>query len=91
MKLTDFNPRWLGHVHREKVGVAFDCPCGCGHGVIVTFDNPEDGRGPAFSNMPTMHREGKIFADLTLSREINRADSCGWRGYIEDGKIIKAR
>lgn len=97
MKLTDLNPKWVGHggdgtvnpdgsepPRRERVAISFDCPCGkCGR-VAIMFSNPIDGLGPLQDH--AWHREGDSFENLTLSPSILR-HPCGWHGFIEQGKV----
>lgn len=100
MKLTDLNPQWIGSggegvtdsngnpvPAREGVGMIFDCPCGCGVQCYVGFANPLDG-GPAIDQRPRWNRVGDSFDTLTLKPSIHRiGDSCGWHGFITDGKV----
>lgn len=100
MKLTDLNPRWVGHggegirdregnavPERTRIAVAFDCPCGCGTRCMIPFTNPPDG-GPALHST-TWDREGETFESLTLRPSILRADpdGCRWHGFITNGEI----
>lgn len=103
MKLTDLNPHWVHHGGedvtdrdgnvvplRERIGVAFDCPCGqCGIPVFIGFENPPDGR-PAYSTHHALwKRTGETFDTLTLSPSILRSHpgSCGWHGYVTNGLV----
>lgn len=97
MRLVDLNPKWLGYggegisdkdgnpvPARERVGIIFDCPCGCGRPLAITFTNPEDGLGPIDSRV-NWTRVGNTFENLTLSPSIQRMDNCRWHGFIENG------
>lgn len=103
MKLTDLNPAFVGSggagisnkdgpvPERQGVGLAFDCPCGCGTRAYVSFTNPMDGKPPPHRARaePRWDRTGDTFETLTLSPSILRSgpDSCGWHGYITNGAI----
>lgn len=102
MKLIEMNPHWLGFggdgvttadgsfvPRRERVGIEFDCPCGCKHPVAVTFANPEDGLGPISpAPYPSWHRVGDTFETLTLSPSIQREIPARcWHGYVTNGEI----
>jgi hypothetical protein len=101
MKLTDLNPVWLSHGGegvlsygkpvplRERIGISFDCPCGCEHPVSVTFANPVDGLGPIRPEpYPSWTRSGETFEDLTLSPSIQREYPARcWHGFVTDGQI----
>lgn len=105
MRLIDLDPCWVGHggegvsnadgtpiPYREKVGVSFDCPSGCGEPAFIPFENPEDG-GPAVKttpNHPAWHREGDSFETLTLRPSILRRGGCGWHGFLTNGEFTKA-
>lgn len=102
MRLTDLDPRWVGHggegvfdaehkpiPWREGVAVSFDCPCGCEFPLCVVFANPIGG-GPAIQEKPVWQRTGETFETLTLSPSIRRSKErggCGWHGYVEQGGI----
>ena len=100
MRLVDLNPRWVGAggpgithngqpvPERHKVGVSFECPCGCGTRCYVAFANPIDGGPPRVSpNECTWVRSGDTFETLTLSPSILRLDGCRWHGFIENGGV----
>lgn len=99
MKLVDLNPRWVGYggegvtdaqdkpvPARERVGVQFDCPCGCSRPIFIPFTNPPDG-GPPIDQppRPTWERTGDTFETLTLKPSILRMEGCKWHGFITDG------
>jgi len=102
MKLIELNPMWVGSggegitdaagnpvPHREEVGVRCDCPCGCGSSMYVPFSNPKDGK-PSDGSGSRWERSGDTFETLTLSPSIRRIPingSCGWHGFIKNGKI----
>jgi hypothetical protein len=100
MRLTELNPRWVsaggegvtdkdGNAvsAREKIGVTFDCMCGCGERVYVPFANPIDG-GPAHApGRPLWNRAGETFDDLTTLPSIQRLTGCKWHGYITKGDV----
>jgi hypothetical protein len=103
MKLTDLNPRWVGHggegvtsqgqpvPRREAVAIAFDCPCGsaeCGR-VCIELANPLDGRPPTRTDGHTWKREGETFETLSLTPSIQRLDNCRWHGFITNGEVRK--
>jgi len=99
--LVDLNPRWVGAggegiydrdgnavPERHGVGIAFDCPCGCGLRGYVDFENPLDGGPPkVIPGHPCWKREGETFETLTLSPSILRKEprGCGWHGFLRDG------
>lgn len=97
MKLTELNPRWLGHggpcirdaqgnpvPERHGVGISFDCPCrGACSRIGIEFENPLDG-GPA-PGTHTWRRDGDTFETLTLSPSIQRTEGCGWHGWVRNG------
>lgn len=102
MKLIELNPQFLGCggegvtvaatgeavPRREGVALDFDCPCGCGHRVCVSFANPISGGDPAH---PTnWQRTGDTFDTLTLMPSIlvTTPGGCGWHGYVTNGAII---
>lgn len=64
------------------------CPCGCGAGLYVPFANPLDG-GPQYGPQG-WQRAGDTVDTLTLSPSVLRLGpaSCGWHGWIRDGKAI---
>lgn len=91
MKLTELNPRWVrqgGDGGRERIGMSFDCPCGCGTRPAVYFENPPDG-GPKFSE-PAWHRTGDNFEIMSLSPSLQRADpgGCRWHGWLSNGELV---
>src|SRR5574341_2614043 len=101
MKLTELNPRWVGHggegirnrdgspvPRRERIGISFDCPCPtvCGERVYVPFENPADG-GPAVSE-PAWQREGETFELLTINPSIQRVGGCAWHGWVRSGEVV---
>ncbi len=75
---------------RERVGVAFDCPCGCDDRVYVAFSNPEDGGGPVEPGGVTWMRTGTTFDDLTIKPSIQRVDGCRWHGNVLRGNVVTA-
>lgn len=101
MKLVELNPRWIGHggegvanadgspvPRRERIGLSFDCPCGCQIPCAVLFANPPDG-GPPIDGT-TWQREGETFEALTLTPSILRLQPCPnkWHGWIRNGEIV---
>lgn len=100
MKLVDLNPRWVFHggegisdkdgkpvPYREKIGIAFDCPCGkedCSR-VFLQFENPPDGE-PKISD-PAWKRIGESFENMTLSPSIQRIGGCQWHGFLTNGEF----
>lgn len=101
MKLTDLNPRWIGHggegytvtatgepvARTEKVGVICDCPCGCAVELFVPFETPI-GPGP-LRHQWGWKRSGETFETLTLTPSVLRqgVGSCGWHGFITAGEV----
>jgi hypothetical protein len=96
MKLIELDPRWVGAggegisdrdgnpvPKREGIGVAFDCPCGCGSPCFIPFSNPLDGGPPVHE--ATWTRTGETFETLTLTPSIKRVDGCRWHGFITNG------
>lgn len=104
MRLTDLNPRWVGHggngyldkdrqpvPWRHGVGVSFECPCGCDQRCFVNFKNPIDGGPHVDCSGPFWQRTGETFETLTLAPSILRdraKGGCGWHGFIREGQII---
>ena len=100
MRLVDLHPQFISagrdktdvegpKVHRQGIGVIFDCPCGkCGHLWYVAFHNPLDGGPPYDEQGPHWHRTGQTLESLTLSPSIHRSRGCGWHGYIRNGEIV---
>lgn len=102
MRLVDLNPGWISHggegiknalghpiPERQRVGVGFDCPCGCGTRCHVLFENPRDGQGNLGPGTgPYWSRIGDDFETLTLTPSIHRVDGCGWHGFITSGEIL---
>jgi hypothetical protein len=105
MKLTDLNPRWVGHggegyvitatgesvARTEGVGLICDCPCGsCGTELFVPFENPI-GPGP-LADQWGWKRTGETFETLTLTPSVHRQDlgGCGWHGFITAGDVRTA-
>lgn len=102
MKLTDLEPRWIGHggegtyvtatgepiAHTEKVGLVCKCPCGCSRELFVPFENPI-GPGPLTTRWG-WKRTGETFETLTLTPSIQRQDpgGCRWHGFITAGEIL---
>jgi len=76
---------------RERIGLGYDCPCGCGDRRYVPFTNPEDGQGPLPNDKPTWQREGTDFETLTLKPSIQHVPiekgDCNWHGFITNGTI----
>lgn len=68
---------------RERIGVAFDCPCMCGRRIAVRIANPPDGDGP-HGPPPLWDHDGAGFDSLTLTPSIRTP--C-WHGWIIDGKV----
>ncbi|KKN19223.1 hypothetical protein LCGC14_0947920 [marine sediment metagenome] len=106
MRLIDLNPQWVRHggggithggkpvSERKRVGLGYDCPCGCGDRRYVPFANPEDGQGPLKSENPAWERTGTDFETLTLSPSIRHVpvdpDDCSWHGWIKNGEVTNA-
>lgn len=102
MKLIDLEPGWVDHGGdgvrdkdgnpiplRERVGVGFNCPCGCDRRCHVLFENPRDGLGNLGSGTgPYWFREHDDFETLSLTPSIQRRDGCKWHGYITNGDIL---
>lgn len=66
---------------RHGIGVMFDCPCGCGVGCYVGFENPLDGKPPrANKGEPLWARTGETFDTLTLRPSILRSPEKGGCG-----------
>jgi len=101
VRLVDLNPAWLptggeGYSHsegnsvplRERVGIAFDCPDGCGRRASIIFRNPID-VGPSIRDDDHVWtREGDTFETLTLTPSIQRVDCPNrWHGHITNGEI----
>lgn len=76
---------------REGLGIAFDCPCGCGNLVLLGFVNPIDG-GPIYNvKWNRWVRSGVNCDNLTMSPSIRTpALGCKWHGYIKDGGVVRA-
>lgn len=74
---------------RHGVGMRFECPCGCGELLLVSFSNPLDG-GPSHhpDSHPCWERTGDSFGALTLHPSVRRVGGCGWHGWIRDGKAV---
>ena len=86
--LTDLNAHFLGAggpgitskdgspvPERRGVGVALDCPCGCGVECYVPFGT----------------RTGYTIETLTLRPSVLRSadkGGCGWHGYITNGQAV---
>lgn len=106
MKIIDLNPKWIGAggegifdkdgnpvPERHGVGIAFDCPCGCGTHGYVPFSNPLDGGPPCHGRSDdAWQRTGDTFETLTLTPSIQRADpdGCRWHGFFTNGEVITA-
>ena len=103
MRLIDLNPQWVchggegvsdGHGNpiplRERVGLSFDCPCGCGTRLPILFTNPPDGPGPVVGIGNTWERTGEDFETMTLSPSILRREPCParWHGFVTNGEIL---
>ncbi len=101
MKLTELNPRWLFHggegvtMHgepvplRERVGITFDCPCGCKNPLSLIFANPVDGGLPVQAS-PNWTRSGDEFETMSLMPSILRTLGCpnSWHGFVTAGNIV---
>lgn len=98
MKLADLNPEWVGYggegvfqngapvPRRERVGISFDCPCGCEHPVHVCFSNPVDGQGQV--HKIAWERSGDTFENLTLTPSIQREFPARcWHGHVTNGEV----
>ena len=84
---------------RTRVGLTYDCPCGCGDRRYVPFRNPVDGQGPLKSENPNWERTGDDFETLTLKPSIQHVpvkgvldgksftDGCNWHGFITNGEV----
>ena len=101
MRLSDLNPRWLMHggegvrdllgydvPERDKIGITFDCPCGCETRAVVCFTNPPDG-GPALAGTTSWLLSGDNFENMTLHPSIHRERGCKsqWHGWITGGEV----
>lgn len=73
---------------REKIGLGFNCPCGCGHRVFVPFSNPPDGK-PS-ENKIHWERINIDFNSITLTPSIliRKPLGCGWHGYVTNGNVL---
>lgn len=104
MRLTALNPGWLSYggegvsdkdgnpiPYRERIGIHFDCPCGCDEPLAIIFTNPIDGKGPIDNNgRHTWERVGDDFDVLTLAPSIRRIGGCQWHGWLTAGAFVKA-
>ena len=102
MKLTDLNPNWFCSggdgvfnaatgepvPRRDRIGVSFDCPCGCDQRLAIGFENPPDGGPPAWDKVPTWRRIGDTFETLDLKPSILRSGGCGWHGFVNHGEVV---
>lgn len=94
MKLIDLAPEWLNIINpnerRLRVGVDFNCPCGCGHRIPIYFTKPFDDGPPVTSH--AWANTGCGFEDLTLAPSIlvTKPPGCGWHGYVRNGEIVSA-
>ena len=102
MKLTDLNPKFVGHggdgityrkdgkpvPRREGVGLSFDCPCGgvCGQRPMLFLDPPMDG-GALLPNTTTWKRTGDTFEAMTLTPSLLRGAACKWHGFLTNGVL----
>ena len=94
MKLSELEPSWIVtgpkntiDPNRDKIGVVFNCPCGCKDYIGVMFSNPFDGK-PAFPNGgPKWKVEGDNFDNMTLSPSIRKLSGCKWHGFVRNGNI----
>ena len=106
MRLIDLNPSFVGCggegvtrdgqpvLRRGGIGLALDCPCGCGQGLFIPFANPIDG-GP--NEQPKgWQRTGETFESLSLRPSVLRVKwkdasgaehGCGWHGFITNGEV----
>ena len=80
---------------RKRIGLSYDCPCGCGDRRYVPFTNPIDGLGPLLnSSGASWQRDGNDFKTLTLSPSIRHVPveegDCKWHGHITNGVIKTA-
>jgi hypothetical protein len=101
MRLVDLHPRWMdGFDGREKIGVIFDCPCGCPQDNYVPFKNPIGGGESPHKLGALWTRTGDTFETLSTTPSILRhpfsADPdpkyhCkGWHGFITNGEVTNA-
>lgn len=101
MKLTDLSPKWHAHggpgvrdaeskepPRRERVGVGFDCPCGCRERVDILFATPPDGGAPVSQH--AWQNSGDSFENLTLAPSILCGTPCRWHGFVRNGEIVQA-
>lgn len=101
MRLVDLNPNFVYHggegvknaegkpiPKREGVGLAFDCPCGCGRRAYIDFENPMDGGPPINDKRHVWKRTREDFETMTLEPSIQRMDGCRWHGWIRNGNIV---
>jgi hypothetical protein len=70
---------------REGVGIIFDCPCGCGELIGLSFRVGLDGQ-PFESGHPSWERTGDTFETLTLRPSVLRTAGCRWHGFITNGE-----
>ncbi len=87
MRLAELEPHWVSHAGREKAGVTFRCPCGCGGYQFVPFRNPIGGDGGISwaDGINTWERRGEDFDTLVTSPSIlsnKEKGGCGWHGFI---------
>ena len=103
MKLTDLNPKFVGHggdamTHkdgkpvpwRRGVALSFDCPCGgiCGQRAVLYLNPPMDGGAP-LPETTTWKRVGDTFDVMTLTPSINRKAACKWHGFLTKGELTR--
>lgn len=93
MRLTELAAEFAiaGENDPRKVGVIFDCPCGCGVRRWIPFSNPVGG-GSSITQQAGggWKRSGATLEDLTLRpsihiRKVEGSSGCGWHGFITDG------
>lgn len=100
-QLTDLNPQFVSHggegvtntktgepvPYQDKIGIGFDCPCGCGERALILFRNPVHGGDPVETENHTWERTGENFEVLTLKPSIQRMGGCRWYGYLTNGEF----
>ena len=98
MRLSDLNPRWIGHPGPVYDGLAFDCPH-CRQQRIAVHFSPAIDPGhnwsrvtqPSYVGVTLWRRvSGDTFDTITLDPSVNTDISGHWHGMIQDGNLITA-
>lgn len=96
MRLTDLNPRWVGH-GPILTGITFDCPHCRVQRLGVLFKNAIDPEGWIEKGVTRCHAEcewdrtGETFDTLSLSPSIDTTQLVfenHWHGFINNGEVI---